>query len=406
MNDFGFITNLAGVANRIAAETVELLDASDRELLRLIRNELKGLSFRPTAAVEKRLIEIEKQVREIRDRAIKKATENLMENAIEVGSAASSRAAATLSLLTDQSLKTTSESAMEQLAKRQPFGGNTIQQWFKNLADADTSRIMQQVRQGLTTGTSVETIVRTIRGTKEYNYSDGILQTSRRSAVTLARTTINGMANNARLKTFVDNADVIDGLKFVATLDHRTSQLCAYYDGKIWKKHEWDKIVVPPLHPACRSTIVAWIEGMDDVGERPAERENFDDLAKDEYEQRTGKNWDDLSDTTRKGYRYKEMRRYEDETGKSAYKQVSAREDFRSFFDKQSADFQRSWLGVTRYEAFKDGSLTLDDLISPDTRFTRTVSDLKALGKIDAPRDAAKSAEKHLDDITRFLRDL
>ena len=68
--------------------------------------------------------------------------------------------------------------------------------------------------------------------------------------------------------TYISNQATLDGYKecgidkyvFVATLDSRTSEVCREHDGKIY---EVKKAIagdnLPPLHPHCRSTTIAYM---------------------------------------------------------------------------------------------------------------------------------------------------
>ena len=55
----------------------------------------------------------------------------------------------------------------------------------------------------------------------------------------------------------------IEKYRYLATLDRRTSKICQELDGKVF---EIDKkeigVNYPPMHPNCRSTTIAYIEGM------------------------------------------------------------------------------------------------------------------------------------------------
>lgn len=81
---------------------------------------------------------------------------------------------------------------------------------------------------------------------------------SKSSADRLIRTETNYFENASELEAY-QSMD-IDRFKFLATLDSRTSDICREHDGKIFKVK--DAIIgdnVPPLHPYCRSTTVAYL---------------------------------------------------------------------------------------------------------------------------------------------------
>lgn len=78
----------------------------------------------------------------------------------------------------------------------------------------------------------------------------------------LVRTESTYIANMAELESYKECE--IEQLRFVATLDMRTSEICQSMDGRII--HVDDVVPgvnYPPLHPWCRSTTIAVIDGAD-----------------------------------------------------------------------------------------------------------------------------------------------
>lgn len=67
------------------------------------------------------------------------------------------------------------------------------------------------------------------------------------------RTVRSHVANQAYLNSF--NQLGFEYVRLVATLDGRTSKLCAHLDGTVWRIDDPAKRV-PPLHPNCRSELV------------------------------------------------------------------------------------------------------------------------------------------------------
>ena len=265
---------------------------------------------------------------------------------------------------------------------------------------------------------TVSDIAKQIRGTKENDYNDGILATTRVGAVRLARTVINGVCNNARVETIKANSDVIDGIKFVGTLDGKTCPHCASYDGHIWRGEDMALARRPPIHPNCRCTLVPYVELKDEEGnvvdidaERPAANADFDQLAKDAYNQKAKeKGWkrrfEDLSPSTRLKYYYQAQKDYEKETGKPAYRQVDSNLSFPEYFKQQPDSFKRDWLGAKRYEAYKDGKLTEKAIFSPDLFYRASIEDLRLDG--ETLRETVRDSEIHehfnRDDLEENLK--
>ena len=76
----------------------------------------------------------------------------------------------------------------------------------------------------------------------------------------LVRTESTYISNSAELESYKECG--IDEFRFIATLDMRTSELCASMDGKRFKVEDGvPGENVPPLHPWCRSTTAAVIDG-------------------------------------------------------------------------------------------------------------------------------------------------
>ena len=275
----------------------------------------------------------------------------------------------------------------------QGIDGATIAEWFQRWQRGDLERIASAVQKASVEQLTIAEISRLIRGTKEKNYSDGILAATQVSAVRLARTIVNGVSNNARMETIKENSDVIDGVEFVGTLDGKTCQYCAAYDGHIWRGEDAGKARRPPLHPNCRCTIIPYVELKDENGnvvefeaDRPAANADFDKLAKDSYNQQArekgwSRRWEDLSASTRLKYFYKAQKNFEKETGKKAFEQVSGKTTFEEYFKAQPESFKSSWLGAKRYELYKQGKLKDEQIFSPNLDYMETVSSLFAITK-------------------------
>ena len=239
---------------------------------------------------------------------------------------------------------------------------------------------------------SLAEITRAAKGSIENNYSDGVFTESKVSAARMARTIVNGVSNNARVETIVQNSDAIDGVKFVGTLDGKTCPYCASYDGYIWRGEEIAEARRPPIHPNCRCCLIPYVELKDEEGnvvdvdgERPAANADFDKLAQDAYNERARekgwkRRWDDLSPSTRLKYYYQAQKDFEAETGKPAYRQVSGATTFQEYFHRQPDSFKRAWLGAKRYELYKAGKLKEKNIFKPDLTYQVSVEDLRLDG--------------------------
>ena len=127
--------------------------------------------------------------------------------------------------------------------------GDNVEQWFdKMLAEPTGDNVRRRILQGLEQGDTVDQIVRGIKGSRT---EEGILDKSAKGVDTLVRTAATAESTAAREQTFRDLG--VTHWRFVATLDSRTTILCASLDGDRFPVGEGP---MPPLHPNCRSTAV------------------------------------------------------------------------------------------------------------------------------------------------------
>lgn len=149
------------------------------------------------------------------------------------------------------------------VVKQTPFLGLTLDQWFVTLAASTKKNLTQAIQRSVIEGDTIAQATRRIRGTRALGFKDGVLEVSRRQAEAIVRTAINHTTNQARLELFKENEDIIKGLQWTATLDSRTSEICAGLDGKVFKI---DKGPRPPAHVNCRSTMTPLIKSASSLG--------------------------------------------------------------------------------------------------------------------------------------------
>lgn len=137
---------------------------------------------------------------------------------------------------------------LNQIVTREPILGQTLNGWFnKNIRDANDA-IMGQVRIGLAQGEAVDTIVKRLRGTAGAAFGDGTYNQIRNHMRTLVRTSATHVSAQAREATYDANDDLVKGVQYVATLDSRTTDICASLDGQVFPINEGER---PPQHHQC-----------------------------------------------------------------------------------------------------------------------------------------------------------
>lgn len=246
---------------------------------------------------------------------------------------------------------------LEGIATSTPFEGATMKQWANGLRANDYSRMVQAVQIGLTQGQTGAEIARRIFGTPSALGSDGVVQRSRNEAQAISRTAVNAITGEARRLWVDENADIIEWEVFLATLDARTTLICASNDNK---KYQRGKGPRPPLHWNCRSLRMP-VFNDEVLGERPARPFTEKQLLR-EYSQKTGikvvGSRDDLGKGHKTAYDQFARQRKRDLTG-----QVPAKLSYDEWLRKQTKEFQDEVLGPKRAQMFRDG-MTLDKFVA------------------------------------------
>jgi SPP1 gp7 family putative phage head morphogenesis protein len=216
-------------------------------------------------------------------------------------------------------------------ALARPFQGRLLSGWAKSVEAGRMALIRNAIRQGFVEGRTTADIIKTIRGTKANRYEDGILNRSRRELATIVQTALSHTSAVARQQTMEVNADLVKGLRWVSTLDSRTSEICRIRDGKLYTATKQPKPIghsIPwgtgpgQIHFNCRSTSVMVL-----------------------------KSWQEL------GFDLPEL-----STGTRASMDGQVPEDltYGQWFARQSAERQDEIVGVTRGKLFRDGKITFE----------------------------------------------
>lgn len=154
---------------------------------------------------------------------------------------------------------------------RYPIQGLRLGEWWERQGQVVSSALRQQVQIGLMFGESVPDLTKRILGVQQGRLGATVQQIGERGIEAIVRTTVNAVNTNARLEALREfDSDVTDSYQYVATLDERTTILCASLDGNIYR---YDEVNAPhpPLHINCRSTIVP-IVNWAQLGVEPPEK--------------------------------------------------------------------------------------------------------------------------------------
>lgn len=210
------------------------------------------------------------------------------------------------------------------------MGAPSAEWWSKQ--EADTAfKFANTVRQGVAQGETNEQIAARVAGSPRKGIP-GIMETSRANARSLVHTSIQAVANESRVETFRQNADVIESLVWLSSLDGNTCpEICGPRDQMEYTVEDQEPIDHDlaweggpgAIHWGCRcaATVkVKPIPGLDlPVGQRA-----------------------------------------------SSEGPVSARTNFQSFLDRQDAAWQDDVLGPGRAKLYRAEKLTLNQLLTMD----------------------------------------
>lgn len=225
---------------------------------------------------------------------------------------------------------------IETAVEQRPYLGAKTEEWFGSIVGGDNGvidNVRFAVQTGVQRGWSTDEVVRTLRGTKDTGYTDGLVSGANENQLrAMVRTAATHASTTARTESFA--ALGVKQWRFVAVLDSRTSIQCAANDGKVFDMGEGP---LPPLHPNCRSNVVPY------TGEPVGERASVDGP-------------------------------------------VPAATDFRTWLKDQPQDVQDEVLGKARAQAWRDGDLTFEQMVGKDM-LPLTVKELIAKDRIPDPED-------------------
>lgn len=202
-----------------------------------------------------------------------------------------------------------------------------------------TDAVQGLVKRGYMNGATVNEMAKDLRP-----MVDGLL---RREADALVRTAVQFYANEGREQFAVANQDLLSERIYWATLDNRTTLLCAGRHLKKWPIDAKDYPTIP-AHFGCRSQWLFLVEGQEAPdGMKPAvggkDTEEAERLFKAQ-EERTGKK-----------PKYKGRK----DLNKFALEQVKANTKFDTWLKQQPSWFVEDTLGATRAKLFLEGKMSI-----------------------------------------------
>lgn len=219
-----------------------------------------------------------------------------------------------------------SEKVLGELAKDTLIMGAPSAEWWKRQSGDFQFRFVNEMRMGLAQGETNAQLVKRARSVE---------QISKRNAEALVRTSAQTVAAEARRATYKENDDVIKGIQQVSTLDGRTTDICIAHSGASWdlEGNPINGTTLPynggiPRHWGCRSTEIPITKTFRELG-----------LDIDEFPKGTRSSMDG---------------------------QVAQDLSFDDFLKGKPKSFADDLLGLGRAELWRDGKITLQQLVGGD----------------------------------------
>ena len=302
-----------------------------------------------------------------------KATQNIINRSLGVSLGATLPSAAVLSSLAGRTL----------------VEGQIVKDYWKQQSAEHTGKFMRQMRIGVAGGENLQSLIQRVRGTKANNFTDGIMNSTKRKAETLVRSSVAAVNNEALINTYQANEDLFNGYQWMATLDSRTSDICKARSGLTWDKDfkpvghaiGWTP---PPAHFNCRSTVIGILKPWSDLANKPLPAVGAETL-KEELQKSL------LS----RGLSQALISKAINKTQQSMDGYVAGNINFEDWLKSKSERFQKQILGEPKMVLWKNGKIGFVDLVDQKSnpRSLAELEDLVNQGKT-APLKANKAAKE------------
>lgn len=342
-----------------AREATAILDAAEKDLVERIAQRVARLG--PAAAAtkgSKRLTSIldaiRQQNRDLVNALHKTTSKNLNGLAKQEVEIASKRLNESVGV--DLENFRPSPEALRTLVQKRAVGGISLRRWFTRLGRDRLGRLESAVNLGVVEGDGIPDMVRRFRQAEDV---------SKRTAETLVRTHVNHVANQSRNALYQANSDIVEKLRWTATLDGRTSAICQARDGRTFPLDSGPR---PPAHPNCRSIMTPVMK-------------SWDELAKPGV-LRPGRGAADINrlfkrNLAKQGLTPEQIRGARRNTRASMNGQVPRTQSYQQWLKRQPPEFQDEVLGPTKARLFREGNVKLTRFVDDSTGRAFTLDEIR-----------------------------
>ena len=348
-----------GLASRVA----RLLEQADLELTQMLRERLARFEGQDVDFTGERWKDMLADIRGARQVALQQYKNLSRSELTALGPMEHDREISIMgaSIPIEVSFANVSVDQLRAIATSRPFQGRFLRDWFQTLEEGDRRRLTQAVQLGMVQGEPIDDIVRRVVGTRKQKYADGILATTRRDAQTIVRTAVNHVSNTARNYVWDANSDIITARIWTSTLDGRTSAICRARDGQgtpvggnplpAGVEPLRPPEAQPPAHMNCRSLMVAYLDGIGLIGNRPTVTDT---------RTRRRREIDFRAEAKRTGKTIQQVRQ---EWSAKHIGTAPAKTNYQEFLSRQPASFQDEVLGPTRGKLFRAGGMKVSEFV-------------------------------------------
>lgn len=328
--------------NGQAEKIVRTASKADREIKKeiLVTDQLK--TKKDVKSLVKKIREIEQEYSEKYEGDLTNELKDFAEDQAEsetktMGKTLAAYAGLKLLFQTPEKEKLWKDVVNKQMTK----SGSGPQGFNEMMGSVKTSRlnnIETEINKGFALGQDSKEIANQIYG------PTGTINKSNNWAKTVAITLTGHTSSATKLSVAAVNNGLVQGYTWNSVMDGRTTVICAGLNGKYWlydnpAESTLSDPMVPPAHEGCRSDTVPI----------------FGKLAK----------FIAAGATILSGSKIGKKQASKNMDGKPP-KEPS----FSEWFNGKPESFQKEWLGDTRFEAWKDGKLKLNDLVKNNKPLT------------------------------------
>lgn len=145
-----------------------------------------------------------------------------------------------------------------------PIRGELLETWFEGQAADTTTRVRRQIQIGMAQGETIDELVRRVRGRavgrgRQMQFVGGVMQTTTRQAEAIVRTAVQQVANVAHFRTYEANQDITQSFRYTSAIDSRVCPICRPLDGQEFR-YDDEQAPRPIRHVSCRCVAVPVID--------------------------------------------------------------------------------------------------------------------------------------------------